>query len=135
MSNLFFTYGTLMRGQVRHEVLASAKFLGEAQIDNARLLDTGYGFPAIQVPTSTQKTPSDPARAVYGEVYEVSEDHLWRLLDTIEAGLYTRQEHCVHIPSRPVGQRNQVAQVYVWNELARPFAEMRVIESGRWRSE
>ena len=131
-SNLFFTYGTLMRGEPRPAALASAKFLGEADLPNARLFDTGYGFPALQCPVATQLKPSDAFQSVRGEVYEIEDKATWDYLDQIEAGLYSRQEHAVYIPTRPIGHRHTAAQVYVWNEIAGHFAELRVIPGGSW---
>ena len=74
---LIFTYGTLMKGECRHHVLASSKFIGDAVLENYALLELG------SYPGAIQKEGSK----VYGEVYSVSKE-LKKELDYIEGEGY-----------------------------------------------
>ena len=64
-SFLLFVYGTLMRGGVRHRLLAGQRFLGEARtLPRYALFDLGP-YPGM--------APRDAdGRAVLGELYEVA---------------------------------------------------------------
>ena len=99
MEYIIFTYGTLMKGEVRSHVLNSEEYLGDAVLEDHGLLELGT-FPGIV---------KKEGYKVYGEVYKVSEDkkaeldwiegegYLYKfeyadvLLNgkTIKAGLYT----------------------------------------------
>ena len=60
-----FVYGTLMRGGVRHHVLAGQRFLGEARtLPRYALFDLG-SYPGL-----VHREPD--SRAVHGELYEVA---------------------------------------------------------------
>jgi gamma-glutamylcyclotransferase (GGCT)/AIG2-like uncharacterized protein YtfP len=79
ISSTFFTlfvYGTLMRGGVRHHVLAGQRFLGEARTHpEFALLDLG-AYPGLV-------RREEGGRAVFGELYEVAASLIERL-DRIE---------------------------------------------------
>lgn len=68
-SYFVFVYGTLMRGQSAHAYLAEAEYIGEYRLPGYAMYDLGW-YPGI-VP--------DPARTVYGEVYHVSDQMLWKM--------------------------------------------------------
>lgn len=73
---LLFVYGTLMRGGVRHHVLAKQRFLGEARTRSLYALFDLGAYPGLVHRT-------DEGRAVHGELYEVAADLIERL-DRIE---------------------------------------------------
>ena len=73
MKRLIFTYGTLMKGQCRNNILATSKYICDAVLDNYGLYEVG-SYPAA-VPVKGFK--------VYGEVYEI-DDSLKSTLDEIE---------------------------------------------------
>lgn len=73
---LLFVYGTLMRGGVRHTVLAGQRFLGEARtLPHYALFDLG-AHPGL-VPRR------EDGRAIHGELFEIAESLIERL-DHIE---------------------------------------------------
>jgi gamma-glutamylaminecyclotransferase len=68
--HLIFTYGTLMRGEVNHRLLATARFVAEAHTEPCfELFDLGH-FPAMSAGGET---------VVRGEVYAVDDQTLVRL--------------------------------------------------------
>jgi gamma-glutamylcyclotransferase (GGCT)/AIG2-like uncharacterized protein YtfP len=82
--SLLFVYGTLMRGEMNHERLAGARFLGEARsAPGFTLLDLGP-WPALR---------DEGGSSVPGELYEV-DDALLDVLDVLEGhpDWYLRQE-------------------------------------------
>ncbi len=69
-----YVYGTLLRGEKNHHVLDGATLLYERQILQAKMFDTGNGYPAIELTNDS---------TIFGEIYEVP-DHLWPALDLLE---------------------------------------------------
>jgi gamma-glutamylaminecyclotransferase len=68
--HLIFTYGTLMRGEVNHALLATARFVAEAQTEPCfELFDLGH-FPAMS---------AGGQMVVRGEIYAVDDQTLVRL--------------------------------------------------------
>ena len=68
--HLVFTYGTLLRGEANHDLLARARFVAEARTEPCfELFDLGP-FPAMSVRGQT---------AVVGELYAVDDATLARL--------------------------------------------------------
>jgi gamma-glutamylaminecyclotransferase len=68
--HLVFTYGTLLRGEVNHDLLAQARFVAEARTEPCfELFDLG-SFPAMSMGGET---------AVCGEVYAADDATLARL--------------------------------------------------------
>src|SRR5688572_26134467 len=65
-----FVYGSLLRGERHHDVLAAARFLGPARTAARYRLVQGEAYPALL--TAGQAT-------VIGELYEVSAELLVRL--------------------------------------------------------
>ncbi|MCK6549085.1 gamma-glutamylcyclotransferase [Myxococcota bacterium] len=72
-----FVYGTLMRGEARHDLVASARRIEPATIAG-RLWDTGRGYPALV----DRSTPED-AR-VHGEALTFEPAELARLLPRLD---------------------------------------------------
>ncbi len=72
-----FTYGTLMRGQIRHGVVENCRYLGDAILNDYGIKEVG-SYPAA-IPMKNYK--------VYGEVYEVDENTKAEL-DRIEGAGY-----------------------------------------------
>jgi gamma-glutamylaminecyclotransferase len=114
--HLIFTYGTLMRDEINHRLLATARFVAEAHTEPCfELFDLGH-FPAMSAGGQT---------VVRGEVYAVDDQTLVRL-DRLEGHptLYQRT------PLRLAD--GQEVQTYLMND-----ARMRrrpVIASGDWRA-
>lgn len=121
-TELFFTYGSLMRGQSRGSVLAHSLFVGEGFVDPAELFDTGWGFPALRLGPSCEGV-------VWGEVFRIKPS-LWRSIDMIENGLYARVEHVVEIPALAPGVRKLLCGMY--EATAWDFKKLRRIPTGRW---
>jgi gamma-glutamylcyclotransferase (GGCT)/AIG2-like uncharacterized protein YtfP len=71
-----FVYGTLMRGGVRHRVLADQRFLGEAQTRPCYVLLHLGDYPGLI-------HCAEKGRAIHGELYEVV-DSLRKQLDALE---------------------------------------------------
>lgn len=71
-----FVYGTLMRGDVRHHVLAGQRFLGETSTRPHYALFNLGAYPGLV-------HREGEGRAVFGELYEVGAS-LLPLLDRIE---------------------------------------------------
>lgn len=69
-----FVYGTLLHGEKNHHVLDGATRLYERCTLQAKMYDTGAGYPVIELATDG---------IVFGEVYEII-DHMWPALDELE---------------------------------------------------
>ena len=106
MASIVFVYGTLIRGQRNHRLLADSVFIGSAELDGFAMYDLDY-FPGIQ--------PEEGSR-VKGELFKVDE---WTLsaLDRLEGEgyLYVRQEVTVNQSGTPVQ-----ALAYVYNKPVDP---------------
>ena len=114
--HLVFVYGTLMRDEINHRLLATARFVAEAHTEPCfELFDLGH-FPAMSAGGQT---------VVRGEIYAVDDQTLVRL-DRLEGHpeLYQRT---------PIRLANgQEVQTYLMED-----ARMRrrpVIPSGDWRA-
>ncbi|WP_316571419.1 gamma-glutamylcyclotransferase [Neobacillus sp. YIM B06451] len=88
-----FVYGTLRKGESNHHLLKNAVRIAEQCWTNGALFDTGYGYPALGL---------DPQAKVFGELYEVTAEELFRL-DRLEGyveggtnNLYERVEQLVY---------------------------------------
>jgi gamma-glutamylaminecyclotransferase len=114
--HLVFTYGTLLKDEVNHHLLARARFVAEARTEPCfELFDLG-SFPAMSTGGGT---------AVCGEVYAVDDATLARL-DHLEGHpkLYQRTRIRLH--------GGQEVQTYLMDR-----ARMRgrvLIASGDWRA-
>jgi gamma-glutamylcyclotransferase (GGCT)/AIG2-like uncharacterized protein YtfP len=87
-----FVYGTLRKHERNHYLLKEAELVAEQAWTEGKLFDTGYGYPALQ------ESSND---VVYGELYLVTEEQLWRL-DELEgysadgkANLYNRKKKVI----------------------------------------
>jgi gamma-glutamylaminecyclotransferase len=114
--HLIFTYGTLMRGEINHGLLATARFAAEAQTEPCfELFDLGH-FPAMSTGGQT---------VVRGEVYAVDDQTLVRL-DRLEG----HPEFYQRTPIRLAD--GQEVETYLMDD-----ARMRrgpAISSGDWRA-
>jgi gamma-glutamylcyclotransferase (GGCT)/AIG2-like uncharacterized protein YtfP len=108
-----FVYGTLLRGESAHDLMADAVFVESAQTEARWTLVNLGDHPAL---ADIGKT------AVHGEIYLVKSSLLARL-DQYEGDDYTRRAVTL--------QTSKPALAYVWN-LAR-FDDTQVIASGDWR--
>lgn len=109
-----FVYGTLLRGERNHHVLAGARWLGDhTTAPGYTLYDTGP-YPAAAAPGET---------ALRGEVYAVDAATL-QALDILEdyPRLYTRRRI-----ETPFG----AAWIYLW--IARRGGRWPIITNGNWR--
>ena len=94
MATILFVYGTLKRGQLRHDLLAGAEFLGEARtLPHYHLFDL-RAYPGL-VPAI------DDGTAVEGELWRVDEAKL-RRLDEYEGALFRRERVSLASVSEPV---------------------------------
>jgi len=83
MTNLFFVYGTLKRGEGNHRLLGNSKYLGKGiTVTNYNAYHSG--FPMI--------CPSDTGLPMLGEVYTVESAEVVATLDRLESNgqFYTR---------------------------------------------
>lgn len=119
----FFTYGSLMRGQVRNAILEREVFVGEAYLDHAKLYDTDCGFPALFL---------GGVGKVWGEVYKIIHPETWAYLDRVEGNLYHRVARRVTVPGRTPSLRNPLVQLYVGNPEIWDVEALKRIEDGRW---
>jgi gamma-glutamylaminecyclotransferase len=114
--HLIFTYGTLMRDEINHGLLATARFVAEAHTEPCfELFDLGH-FPAMSMGGQT---------VVRGEVYAVDDQTLVRL-DRLEG----HPEFYQRTPIRLADGRE--VQTYLMNDVKtrrRP-----AILSGDWRA-
>lgn len=103
-----FVYGTLRKGEGNHRLLAEATCLAEQCWTEGQLYDTGFGYPAMKISSSTY---------VYGELYSITESELNRLEQLEgyrvdgENNLYNRIQQTVYTDSGKV-----VAFMYVANK-------------------
>ncbi|MEO0812200.1 MAG: gamma-glutamylcyclotransferase family protein [Myxococcota bacterium] len=74
-TTLLFAYGTLMRGEPAHSLLADAAFLG--RICTAR----GFGLVRLEGYPGMIESTGD---VVHGELYELPDPARWHLLDEYE---------------------------------------------------
>ena len=86
MNYKLFTYGTLMKGECRHDILKDAEYLGDAVLRDYCLLEIG-SFPGA--------VPEEGSR-VYGEVYEIP-GSLIPYLDRVEGEGYLYKRKTVHV--------------------------------------
>ena len=114
--HLVFVYGTLMRDEINHRLLAAARFVAEAHTEPCfELFDLGH-FPAMSTGGQT---------VVRGEVYAVDDQTLVRL-DRLEG----HPEFYQRTPIRLAD--GQAVQTYLMGD-----AKMRrrpEISSGDWRA-
>lgn len=97
-----FVYGTLRKGQIRHEVLKGSLFIGYGLLKGYDMYSLG-NFPAIVKGNGI----------VYGEVYSINEETL-KILDYIEGvdyELYKRELQTIELESGEVIE----AFVYVFS--------------------
>jgi gamma-glutamylaminecyclotransferase len=94
VATILFVYGTLKRGQLRHDLLAGAEFLGEARtLPRYRLFDLrAYPGLASVIGSGT---------AVEGELWRVDEA-TFRRLDEYEGALFRRERVKLASVSEPV---------------------------------
>lgn len=114
MRHLVFVYGTLLRGEVNHGLLADAEHMGPHRTGPCFTLFSLGAYPGVSRGGRT---------AVHGEVYRVDDAGLARL-DRLED--YPRLYDRTLIPT-PHGR----AWIYLYRGRVRG---RRVIRSGDWRS-
>lgn len=113
MHLLVFVYGTLLRGELNHHLLAAGELVGAHRTESAYTLFQLGGYPGVVRGGST---------SIAGEVYRVDQCTLG-LLDRLEA--YPRLYDRIAIQT-PYGRA--WAYVYRGSVAGRP-----VIQSGDWR--
>jgi len=69
-----FVYGTLLRKESNHQVLNGATLLYTGGLLQAKMYDTGNGYPAIELAEGS---------TIVGDIYEIPE-HMWIDLDELE---------------------------------------------------
>lgn len=121
-SKHLFVYGTLMRGQIRHHLLAPGgiQSIVPASI-SGQLIDLGE-YPGVLLSTHIQQR-------VTGELIEfASLDKILEAIDAEEGPDFRRE--IVHVTLRD--GRDQFAWTYVFS--TGQLAQHAVIPSGNWRS-
>lgn len=112
-----FVYGTLMRGQERHRLIADQTFIAAASTTpDYRLYDVGV-YPAL--------VEEQPGRCIAGEVWLVADERL-ALLDRAEGvdeGLYARRRVQLQPP-----HDGWNAQAYCYTRSVRGLADL----GGSW---
>lgn len=125
MTNYYvFVYGTLRKNESNHNLLKEATLIARQAWTNGRLFDTGLGYPALKESMNDK---------VYGEVYLVSEEQLFRL-DELEGyrpndrnNLYNRKKQVVFHD-----MVNIEAYLYFIAEHNEPMLR-NTIRSGDWK--
>ena len=69
-----FVYGTLLHGEPNHRVLEGATLLYTGSKIQAKMYDTGSGYPAIELGMGS---------TIVGDIYEIH-DQMWSSLDDLE---------------------------------------------------
>jgi gamma-glutamylaminecyclotransferase len=85
VTTLVFVYGTLKRGDCRHEAIAEQEFLGEVEtLPEYRMVNCG-AYPGL--------IAADDGCPVQGELWRVSDECLRQLDDVegVDEGLYARR--------------------------------------------
>jgi gamma-glutamylaminecyclotransferase len=114
--HLVFTYGTLLRGEVNHDLLVQARFVSEARTEPCyELFDLGP-FPAMSMGGET---------SVCGEVYAVDDATLARL-DRLEGHSSFYQRTRIRL------NNGQEVQTYLMERTR--MRERAQISSGDWRA-
>ena len=114
--HLVFTYGTLLRGEINHELLTRARFVSEARTEPCfELFDLGP-FPAMSAGGET---------AVLGEIYAVDDATLARL-DRLEGHPTLYQRTRIRLDG------GQEVQTYLMDRARMRGCEL--IPSGDWRA-
>lgn len=113
--HILFVYGTLMRGERAHHLLADATLLGPARTAPHFTLHTRPRYPALA---------ADGQTGVLGELYRVSPAAMAQL-DAYESDDYDRVE--IELEEGPCA----VAEAYVMP--ARLVRDLPIIASGDWR--
>lgn len=139
MKKLFFTYGTLQKGNIRHGVLqqAEAEFVGDARTVGEFLLKDRGDFPLMVQLTSKQKIAMPERCEVKGEVYRVDEE-VFADLDLIEGhpNFFTRSTisvrmeeggYPIQVTCYMITHDKSDQAWYKYNVLENPDAE-----GGRW---
>ncbi|MDQ0253345.1 gamma-glutamylcyclotransferase (GGCT)/AIG2-like uncharacterized protein YtfP [Evansella vedderi] len=118
-----FVYGTLRVHEGNHSLLRDAKCVARHAWTNGVLYDTGVGYPAMA---------TDSMERVYGEVYEITKEHL-RCLDRLEGfagdgeiNHYERIDQTVYTDHGPL-------QAYVYVYLPHQVTDLVAIPSGDWK--
>ena len=114
--HLVFTYGTLLRGEVNHDLLARARFVADARTEPCfELFDLGH-FPAMSAGGQT---------VVRGEIYAVDDATLVRL-DHLEGHPTLYQRTQIRLDG------GQEVETYLMDSAK--MRERVVIASGDWRA-
>jgi len=108
-----FVYGSLLRGESSHALMADAVFVESAQTEPRFTLVNLGSYPGMA---------DIGSGVIHGEVYLVKTSHLARL-DEHEGAQYTRRTVTL--------QKSKPALAYVWN--GGRFDASQTIASGDWR--
>jgi len=120
-----FVYGTLRQEEGNHHYLAGSTKVAIATRTNGRLVDTGYGYPALFQDTSGR---------VNGELYQVS-DETMRRLDQLE-GYYGSGNPRNHYERISVPIETDVGTIPAWVYVYaknRSVTNFRQVDEGDWK--
>lgn len=112
-----FVYGSLLRGEYNHRLLAHAKLVGSARTKPSFALHDLGSFPGVVAGGST---------AIVGEIYDVDGPTLERL-DRLEGHPHLYRRDLVELEMRDA---TELAYIYVY---VASLVRARAIPSGDWR--
>lgn len=116
-----FVYGTLRKHERNHGLLSSSGCIASQCWITGRLVDTGYGFPAVLL---------DEGGRVYGELYKVSESTLEQL-DRLEG--YSGPGKSNHYERAQMEVRTDVSTETAFVYYYKQNEGYEWIESGDWK--
>jgi gamma-glutamylcyclotransferase (GGCT)/AIG2-like uncharacterized protein YtfP len=119
-----FVYGTLRKHERNHYLLKEAELVAEQAWTEGRLFDTGYGYPALQ---------ESSIDVVYGELYHVTEEQLWRL-DELEGYSADGMDNLYNRKKKVISYDRGKSQAYVYTIADHNQHMLKTtIKSGDWK--
>ncbi|MFP8640672.1 gamma-glutamylcyclotransferase [Priestia aryabhattai] len=124
MCNYLFVYGTLLEGEGNHGLLHHARSIAKQAKTKGKLYDTKHGYPMLDI---------DSEHITYGEVYEVTDQLMWKALDELEGYIHeghkdNEYDKVVQTVETDQGEFEAVVYVASDRSLLHEF-----IPSGNWR--
>jgi gamma-glutamylcyclotransferase (GGCT)/AIG2-like uncharacterized protein YtfP len=119
-----FVYGTLRKHERNHYLLKEAELVAEQAWTEGKLFDTGYGYPALQDSSND---------VVYGELYLVTEEQLWRL-DELEGYSAAGKDNLYNRKKKVISYDRGKSQAYVYTIADHNQHMLKTpINSGDWK--
>ncbi|MFD0666086.1 gamma-glutamylcyclotransferase family protein [Ramlibacter sp. MAHUQ-53] len=137
----FFVYGTLLRGEPNHRVIARLGLAGvRAARVRGRLFDTGEGYPAMLAPLEPRAgqggdAPAQGAGVVAGELMVPADlAAALRDLDALEEFFGPGDPHNLYERREVEADTGEGAPVRAWAYLYVGTARLVPIPSGDWKA-